>query len=75
MAEEQRHKDRKVELARQDSVIIAVANRNQQIIEGADPDPNVGTGFYPDDETEHKATDRMAAARAAKAAKAKAKGK
>lgn len=46
MADEQRDKDRRIELASQDSVEIAVANRNLQISSGANPDPNVGTGFY-----------------------------
>jgi len=74
MAEEQRDKDRAVELATQDRVEISVANRNLQIASGASPDPNVGTGFYPaDSPSEVQHADRMAAARAAKAEKAAAK--
>ena len=66
--------DQKRELAFHESVEIAVANRNQQIIEGADPDPNVGTGFYPPDETETKRAAllrNLEKARAAKKEKAK----
>lgn len=67
---EQREKDRKAELALQDSVEIAVANRNLQIVKGADPDPNVGTGFYPGDPKLEAKRESMAKARAAKQAKA-----
>lgn len=63
----QTQKDRRAELARQDSVTIAVANRNLQISEGADPDPNVGTGFYPGEDPKRAAMlANLARARAAK---------
>lgn len=48
MAKKQRQIDREAEEKRQKAVEIAVADRNTQIVKGADPDPNVGTGFYPD---------------------------
>lgn len=41
--------DRAAEEARQRRVIDAVAARNAAISAGANPDPNVGTGFYPGD--------------------------
>ena len=74
MAKDTTVEDQKRELAFHESVEIAVANRNLQIIEGADPDPNVGTGFYPADETEQKRAaqlEQLAKARAAKKAKGK----
>lgn len=58
--------DTAAELALQKTVVAAVAARNQELIDGANPDPNVGTGFYGGEAP----VDRMAAARAAKAAKA-----
>ena len=78
MAKEQRDIDREAELARQETVQVAVDGRNRQIILGANPDPNVGSGFYPaDNDTEiaaqQAAGDKMAKARAAKAAKAAAR--
>jgi hypothetical protein len=73
MANEQRDIDREAELARQETVLVAVDGRNRQIILGANPDPNVGSGFYPENEVEVQALDRMAKARAAKKAKAEAR--
>jgi hypothetical protein len=44
---EQREKDRDEELARQERVRLAVEKRNEELAAGKDPDPNVGTGWYP----------------------------
>ena len=69
--------DQRRELAFHDSVEIAVKDRNTQIAEGADPDPNVGTGFYPatdPQEVKHAARlAQLAEARKAKADKKAAK--
>ena len=62
MAKEQRHIDREAEEAFQQHIVDAVAARNAELAAGADPDRS-------NDAVPVSAADRMAKARAAKAAK------